>query len=49
MSFNLPPVNETAVIVINQIKIVALPRIVPQPEVPDEFIFGVNILNKYTG
>ncbi|MCJ7718125.1 MAG: hypothetical protein MUO54_16610 [Anaerolineales bacterium] len=49
MSFNLPPVNETTIIVINQIKIVAFPRIVPQPEVPDEFILGIYILDKNTG
>ncbi len=49
MSFNLPSVNETTIIVVNQIKIVALPRIVPQPEVPGEFILCVYILDKHTG
>jgi len=49
MSFNLPLVNETTIIVVNQIKIVAFPRIVPQSEVPDEFILGVYILDEHTG
>ena len=49
MSFQPVPVNKTAIIVINQIKIVAFPRIVPQTEVAHEFILSVYILGKYTG
>ena len=43
------PVNKATHIVIYQVKIIALPRIIPQTEVPDEFIFGVYILDEYTG
>ena len=49
MSFLPVTINEATVVVIHQVKIVAFPRIIPQTKIPDEFIFGVDILYKYTG
>ena len=43
------PVNKATHVVIDKVKIVALPRIVPQTEVPDELIFCVYILDKDIG
>jgi hypothetical protein len=46
---DLAPVDETSRIVIYQVKIVPLPRIIPQPEVPDKIILRIYILHKEIG
>jgi len=43
------PVNKTPEVVIYQVEVIALTGIVSQTEVPNEFIFGVHVLDKYIG
>jgi len=49
MSCNLSPVDKTAIVIVDQVEVVALTRIVSYPEVPDEIIFRVDILYQEIG
>lgn len=46
---NFSTVDEAAVIVINQVKVVAFARIIPQTEIADKIIFRVHILYQEIG
>ena len=49
MSIDLLPVDKTAVVVINQVKVVALTRVIANAEISDELILGINVLHQEIG
>ena len=49
MACNLPPVDKTAVVIIDQIEVIALAWIVSYAEVPHKIILGIHILHQEIG